>query len=138
VISLTAPPGYPREVPPTFGFKDGKYVRLPDVRIGSIESGSKVTLYYFTKYPGDESLYLDADFHVRDTISLNIGYHIFFSVPLKNFKRGGHVVVPFNYDWDSGIAPSFIVNENGMKRGFLAVKHYLLFEADQLPKDILR
>jgi hypothetical protein len=138
VISLTAPPGYAGEVPPTFGFKEGKRIRLSDVRIGSIESSSTVDLYYLTKYPRDESLYVDGDFHVRDTISLNNGYHIFFRVPLKNFKRGGYVLVPFNYDWDSTIAPNFIFDENGMKRAFQAVKHYVLFEPDRLPKEILK
>lgn len=131
VISLTAPPGYPREVPPTSGIKDGKMVRLPDVRIGSIKSGEKVELYYLTKYPGDESLYLDRDFHVRDTIYLNNGDYILFSVPMKNFKLHGRVLVPFHYDWDSAIAP-FVVEGKRRKQAYEAVKHYLIFDHERL------
>jgi hypothetical protein len=134
VISLTAPPGYPREVPPTFGIKDGKLVRLPDVRIGSIKSGEKVQLYYLTKYPGDEWLCLDGDFHVRDTIFLNNGDYILFSIPLKNFKRGCQVLVPFHYDWDT----DSVVGRTRMKQVFKTVKHHLTFDPERLPPDMLK
>ena len=134
VISLTAPPGYAREVPPTLGIKNGKLVRLPDVRIGSIKSGAKVELYYLTEYPGDETLHVDGDFHVRDTIFLNNGDYIFFSVPLKNFKRGGHVLVPFNYDWDTD---SFSKGSR-MKLLYRTTQHYLVFDPEQLPPEILK
>jgi len=133
-ISLTAPPGYVREVPPTLGIKDGKLVRLSDVRIGSIKSGAKVELYYLTEYPGDKSLYVDGDFHVIDTIFLNNGDYIFFSVPLKNFKRGGQVLVPFNYDWDTD---SFLEGSR-MKVLFRTTQHYLIFDPEQLPPEILK
>jgi hypothetical protein len=135
VLSLTVPPGYAREVPPIFGFKNGKRVRLPDVRIGSIKSGTNVELYYLTKYPGDESLYLDADFHVRDTIYLNGGDFIFFSVPLKNFKRNGRVLVPFTYDWDSDKG-TYVPDTRGVLVG--AVEHYLVFQPTRLPPEILK
>jgi hypothetical protein len=128
VISLTAPPGYPREVPPTWGFKDGKRVRLPEMRIGSIKSGTTVDLYYLTKYPNEASLVLVGDFHVIDELFLNNGDFIFFSVPLKTFKRDGQVRVPFIYEWESG-TPGFSV---------LAVEHYLVFDRERLPQDVLK
>ena len=135
VISLTTPPGYPRELPPTFGYKNGKRVRLPDARIGSIKSGTKVSLYYLTKYPVDASLVFTGDFHVRDSIYLNNGDYIFFSVPLKNFKRNGRVLVPFTYDWDNG-KPALVLNTDGTFDE--AVEHYLTFGPERLPKDLLK
>ena len=135
VISLIAPPGYSGELPPTFGFKDGKRVRLPNVRIGSVKSGTTVELYYLTKYPSEASLVLNRDFHVRDTIYLNNGDFILFSVPLKNFKRGGRVLVPFNYDWDSGSAAYMVDTRNYLIE---AVEHHLVFDRDLLPSDVLK
>jgi hypothetical protein len=129
VISLIAPPGYPREVPPTWGFKEGKRIRLPEVRIGSIKSGTNVELYYLTKYPGDESLYLDSDFHVRDTIYLNNGDFIVFSVPWKNFKRKGRVLVPFKYDWEGD--NTYVPDMRGMLVD--TVEHYLVFDSSLIP-----
>ena len=135
VISFIAPPGYSGATPPTIGFKDGKLARLPDARIGSVKSGTTVGLYYLTKYPGEASLVLTGDFHVRETVYLNNGDYMLFSVPLKNFKRGGHVLVPFNYDWESG-NDAYVVDT----LGFLveAVEHYLVFDPERLPPSVLK
>jgi hypothetical protein len=138
VISLTAPPGVIRDIPPNFGIKNGKLVRLPDIRIGSVRNGEKVGLYYLMKYPGKASLVLEGDFHVRDTIYLKGGDHIFFSVPLKNFRRHGQLLVPFNYDWDSDNAAYIIVETNGSKQGYEVVEHYLTFVPERLPDGILK
>ena len=134
-ISLVVPPDVGREVPPTFGVRGGKLVRLPDVRIGSVKNGANLSLYYLTKYPGEETLFIGGDFHVyRDTVYLNGGDHIFFSVPLRNFKRRGQVLVPFNYEWESGDAA--YVKADGV--WVEAVKHYLTFGFERLPKEVLR
>ena len=128
VISLTVPQSYPQEIPPTIGLKDGRMQRLPDVRIGSIKSGTTVRLYYLTKYPSEASLILTGDFHVVDAIYLNNGDSILFSVPVENFKRKGRIVVPFSYDWEAANAALRMD----------PVEHYLIFRPDQLPVDVLK
>jgi len=128
VISLTVPRSYPKEIPPTMGLRDGRVQRLPDVRIGSIKSGTTVEIYYLTKYPSEASLVLTRDFHVIDAIYINNGDSILFSVPIENFKRKGRIVVPFSYDWEAANAALRME----------PVEHYLIFRPDQLPVEVLK
>jgi hypothetical protein len=129
----TVDPNESVQLPSNVLIREGKLVRLPDAPIPSPSSGKTVGLYYFTAYQGKGSLVIDNDFHARDHISLYAGEHVFFTVPLKNLKSGGRILVPFNYTWD---ANTYIVDTRGYS--VEAVEHYLTFDPERLPKNILK
>jgi hypothetical protein len=126
-------------VPPTFVFRNGKMVRQPDVKFGSLTNGQRASLYYLTKYPGKESLVIGGfGGDMLETVYLNGGDYVFFGVPLRNFKKGGEILLPYNYDWDEGEASQIITERGGYKQRYETVEHYLRFVSGQLPDNALR
>jgi hypothetical protein len=115
--------------------RNGKMVPRASVPPGSLDFGQRVNLLYLTKYANKPYLQQGGfGGDVLDTVYLNGGDHIFFSVPLTNFKRGGEILLPYKYMWDEGERGQIIVKEGGNIRGrYETVEHYLRFVPDQLP-----
>ena len=138
-ISFSAGYGEAPKVPPNFVIRNGKMVRQPDVKIGSLTNGQRVSLYYLTKYPNKKLLVIGGfGGHMLETVYLNGGDYVFFSVPLKNFQKDGEILLPYNYDWDEGEAPQIITEKDGSKRRYETVEHYLRFVPQQIPEGILK
>ena len=134
-INFSAAVGEAQVTPIPFTITNGKMVRQPDVRTGSLTNGQRVSLYYLTKYP-DKKLWVIGGFggDVLETVYLNGNNYVFFGVPLKNFQDDGEILLPYNYDWDAQI----IIDKDGHKQRFATVEHYLRFVPEQLPANILK
>ncbi|HWS99230.1 MAG TPA: hypothetical protein VN256_03085 [Pyrinomonadaceae bacterium] len=136
-ISFRALPGQVRGAAPlSFTIKDGKYVPRPEIRVGPVAHDQELDLMYLMRYPGESSLVIDGDFHVAERVRLYGGNYVFFDVPLKNFKKGGAVLVEYNYDWED--ESRIIIEEGRTKRAYATVEHYVRFDPERLPKEILK
>jgi hypothetical protein len=135
-ISFRALPGQVRGADPSFTIKDGKYVRLPEARIGPLAHDQELDLMYLMRYPGDSSLVIEGDFHVAERVTLHGGHYVFFDVPLKYFKKGGQLFIEYNYDWDD--ESQIIIKEGRTKVAYPTVEHYVRFDPERLPKEILK
>jgi hypothetical protein len=118
--------------------RNGKLVHREDVPIYSL-NGKRISLSYLTKYPNAKYL-VQGGFggDVLETANLYGGEHIFFGVPLKNFQRGGEVLLPYRYDWDEGDRGQIITKQGEYTQRYETVEHYLRFVPDQLPKGTLK
>jgi hypothetical protein len=139
VITLRMAAGSTEEqfvaLPSDLRIRDGKLVRLPEAPIPSRSSGKIVGLYYLTHYQGEDALVEDNDFHAINSIDLNSDEHVFFGVPLKSLKRGGRILVPFNYKWYRNGNECLGDTPDCSAR---ATEHYLNFDSKRLPKEILK
>jgi hypothetical protein len=138
-ISFSAAYGESPRVPPNFVIRNGKLVRQPDVRIGSLTNGQQVSLEYLIKYP-DRKHPVVGGFggDMLETVWLNGGDYIFFSVPLSDFKKSGQLLLQYSYDWDNGDASQIVTEKNGYKQRRETVEHYLRFDPQRLPVEILK
>jgi hypothetical protein len=118
--------------------RNGKLVRRDDVPIYSL-NGKRISLSYLTKYPDAKYLVLGGfGGDVLETAYLYGGEHIFFGVPLRNFQRGGVILLAYNYDWDEGDRGQIITKQGEYTQRYETVEHYLRFEPRQLPKGTLK
>ena len=137
-VSITADYGTAPSNPSAVVIRGGKIVRPPDVRFGSVRNGQRVCLSYFTKYPKQQHPVIGCASHLVETAYLNGGDYVFFDVPLMNFRKGGEIFVPYNYEWDEGEASEIVTEKGGNKRRFQTVEHHLRFAPEQLPENFLR
>jgi len=138
-ITFSAAPDEPQSGSSLLVFRNGKMVRRDNLPFGSLQNGQRISPYYLTKYPNQKYLLvggLGGD--VLETVYLNAGDYVLFGVPLKNFQRGGEILLPFTYDWDEGERGEIINKNNGYVEKFETVEHYLRFVAAQLPNGALK
>jgi hypothetical protein len=126
---------------PSFIFKDGKlsFRKLTDKRFDSLTNGQQVSLVYLIKYPEQKYLVMGGfGGDLLDSLWLNGGDYVFFSVPLKNFKKGGELLLQYNYAWEDGEVSQIVTEEDGYKQRYETVEHHLRFDPHRLPKEILK
>lgn len=136
-INFRAKPGQVSGTYPSFAIRDGKYVRLPEAKIGPVAHDQELDLMYLMRYPNESGLVIGGgDFHVIERVTLPGGNYVFFDVPLKHFKRGGELLVKYNYEWED--ESDIIIKEGRTKLAYPTVEHYVRFDPERLPKDILK
>ena len=134
-ITFSAAVGEAPKVPGSWIVRNGKIVRRPDVAFGSLDNGQRVSLYYLTKYANKKHQVIGGfGGDVLETVYLNGGDHVFFDVPLTNFKRGGEIRLPYTYIWDEAERGQIITKKKGYVRRYQTVEHYLRFIGEQLPE----
>lgn len=117
--------------------KNGKPVRPSDMELGALVNGQKANLLYYMKYADEKTMTWEGiDGHLLETVRLSGGDYIFMSVPVKNFKKDGELLVPFNYEWDQGRASSVNVGDTNELSD--VVQHYLRFRRELLPPSALK
>jgi hypothetical protein len=138
-ITFSAGYGAAPRVPSSWVFRNGKRIRRADVPFGSLDNGQRVDLYYITKYPNQKYPVIGGfGGDVLETVYLNGGDYVLFGVPLKNFQRGGELLLPYTYDWDEGERGQIITKNNGYTQRYETVEHSLRFGAQQLPEGTLK
>lgn len=126
------------KVPGSWIVHNGKIVRRADVPFGTLNSGRRVSLYYLTKYPNKKDWVIGGfGGDVLETVYLSGGDHVFFGVPLTNFKRGGEILLSYTYSWDEAERGEIITKEKGYVRRYKTVEHYVRFIGEQLPEGTL-
>ena len=127
------------KIPGSWIVHNGKIVRRADVPFGTLNSGQRVSLYYLTQYPNKKYRIIGGfGGDVLETVYLNGGDHVFFGVPLTNFKRGGEILLPYTYSWDEAERGQIITKEKGYVRRYETVEHFLRFVGEQLPEATLK
>lgn len=137
--ALTLTAEYGESVSPSVrtAIKGGKPTRPAALEEAALLNGQRVSLYYLMKYPNERDMIVGGfGGDVLETTRLCGGDYILISVPLKNFKRDGELLVPFNYEWDAG-AGSRLKAADG-DYGLQAVQHYLSFRKELLPPAMLK
>ena len=138
-INFAVSYGETPKVPSAWVVRNGKMVRRPNVPFGSLENGQRVSWLYLTKYPNKKDLFgggFGGD--MLETAYLNAGDSLLFAVPLKNFRSGGELLLPYAYDWDEGDRGQIITKHGEYTQRYETVQHYLRFVPEQLPEGTLK
>ena len=121
------------------GARQLKFVKLPNGRnkIEHVEgppeipaNGTPVELSYRTQDGPMRKAPMNATSkHYVFSVRLMPGRFILFHVPLKYFKQGLHITMPFNYEWE--------LDQNGFMHGGFRVFHEAYFFNADLPREII-
>lgn len=111
---------------PNGGLKFQRTIEPPEVPV----SGTSIELAYQIQDKQMRRAPMNATSkHYVFSVRLLSERYITFHVPLKYFREGMHIGVPFNYDWE--------LDANGIMRGGFHVFHEAKFFNEDLPQNLL-
>jgi hypothetical protein len=112
---------------PNGGIRFQRVIEPPEVP----SSGTPIELAYRIQDNGMRRAPVNATSkHLVFSVRLLPERFVTFHVPLKYFREGMHITMPFNYEWE--------LDKNGFMIGGFRVFHEAKFFNGELPKELLR